>query len=764
MTTVNLNIIILILTMLTLSCAAQVPEDDKTLSPYFFVQSDDDTDQLPLKSTSAIVNIAGVIADVEIIQEYKNEGKNPIEAIYVFPASTRAAVYHMEMTIGERVIIAKIEEKAKARQDYELAKQEGKSASLLEQQRPNVFQMNVANIMPGDLIKVSLKYTELLIPENGTYEFAYPTVVGPRYSNHTESERPSDKWINNPYLKEGVAPLYSFDIKVSIKAGMPIASVQSSSHNVDIKYTNENTASIKLSPEDQNKGNKDFILQYQLSGKQIETGVLLYEGKDENFFLAMVQPPKEIQKADIPPREYIFILDVSGSMNGFPLDISKKLMKDLLSNLRPIDKFNVMLFAGASELFYENSIPTTPENIKSALGNFNNRQGGGSTQLLPALEKALKMEGTEDYSRTFVILTDGYVSIEKEAFDLIRNNLNKANFFSFGIGSSVNRFLIEGLAHTGKGLPFVVTNPGEGKSQAANFKNYIEKPVLTNIEYKLDGFETYDVEPALLPDLFGERPILLYGKYRKNPSGKIKIEGKGGKGSFYKEINFSEYSPNKANVALKYLWAREKIRLLDDYNNLSGDEQHVKEITNLGLTYNLLTNYTSFLAIDSEIRNKDENSTTISQPLPLPEGVSNYAIGGALKMSRKYYSGTGNAVVSEISFDMEVDEEESEAMPFMVVEEQAQFNASVDLVQFLKTNIKYPEEAKENGISGTVFVEFEIDVDGTIKNIKIIRGVHKLLDDEAIRIIKLTNKQWTPAKQRGKYVKTKMTIPIRFLL
>ncbi len=173
-----------LLLIATAVSAQQAEFADKTLSPYFFVKSDDPAvDQLPLQSTSAIVNISGVIADVEVTQGYKNEGERPLEAIYIFPASTRAAIYGMKMIIGERTINAIVRTRDKARHEYELAKQQGKSASLLEQQRPNVFQINVANIMPGDVVRVELSYTELLVPADRVYEFVYPTVVGPRYSN-----------------------------------------------------------------------------------------------------------------------------------------------------------------------------------------------------------------------------------------------------------------------------------------------------------------------------------------------------------------------------------------------------------------------------------------------------------------------------------------------------------------------------------------------------------------------------------------------------
>jgi len=303
---------------------------DQTLSPYFLIKShDSDADRLPLKSTQAHVNISGVIADVTVTQVYKNEGHKPLEAVYVFPASSRAAVYGMKMIIGERTITAKIREREQARQEYDQAKQAGKSASLLEQHRPNVFQMNVANILPSDVIQVELEYTELLIPTDTVYEFVYPTVVGPRYVDTQNHEAGSSHtWTVNPYLHQGEPPTYTFNIAVDISAGIPIQDIACESHKTDTSYKGTDFATVTLDPSEKQGGNRDFILKYRLAGSKIESGLLVSEGKEENFFLLMVQPPKRVVKSQIPPREYIFVVDVSGSMHGFPLDISKKLLKD----------------------------------------------------------------------------------------------------------------------------------------------------------------------------------------------------------------------------------------------------------------------------------------------------------------------------------------------------------------------------------------------------------------------------------------------------
>ncbi len=602
---------------------------DKTLSPYFFVKSEDpEADRLPLKSTAVNVHISGVIADVVVTQVYKNEGKKPLEAIYIFPASTRAAVYGMKMTIGERTITAKIQERETARRQYEQAKQAGKSASLLEQQRPNVFQMNVANILPADIIMVELRYTELLVPTDAVYKFVYPTVVGPRYTDQQTAETgPGEKWTESPYLHEGEPPTYTFDIEASLAAGLPIKDLICSSHRTDVLYDGRACASVRLDPSEKYGGNRDFILKYRLAGSNVETGLLLLEGEEEKFFLLMMQPPKQVRNVQIPPREYIFIVDVSGSMHGFPLNISKKLLKDLIGNLRSTDMFNMLLFAGGSSVMSEKSLPATRKNISSAINMIEQHRGGGGTRLLPALKRALSMPKTEGCSRSVVIVTDGYISVEEETFDLIRNNLGNANMFAFGIGSSVNRHIIKGMARVGMGEPFVITRAEEAREKADKFRTLIESPVLTGIKIDFGGFEVYDVEPLSIPDVLADRPVIVFGKWRGRPQGKIRLEGTTGDRHYMNDIDIAVVEPSEANSALRYLWARHRVAILSDYNRLNKRDERVKEVTNLGLTYNLLTAYTSFVAIDKQVRLKDGQAVTVKQPLPLPQGVSDYAVG-----------------------------------------------------------------------------------------------------------------------------------------
>ncbi len=320
----------------------------KTESPYFFVKSDDPSvDQLLLKSTQVDVRVSGVIADVTVVQTYKNEGRRAIEAKYVFPGSTRAAVHGMNVRLADRLITAKIKEKQQARVEYDAAKQAGKTAALLEQQLPNVFQMNVANILPGDDVKVELRYTELLVPTNGNYQFVFPTVVGPRY-NSPRSSQATATWVAQPTMPKGQHTGAAFDIHVTLNTPVGVKEVRSSSHDIRSATEQGGSTVIGLNPNVEPPNNRDFILDYRLAGDKIESGVMLYKGQDENFFLAMVEPPKAPPASAITPRDYIFVVDISGSMHGFPLDTAKTLLRELIGNLRPSDTFNVLLFSGSN--------------------------------------------------------------------------------------------------------------------------------------------------------------------------------------------------------------------------------------------------------------------------------------------------------------------------------------------------------------------------------------------------------------------------------
>jgi Ca-activated chloride channel family protein len=603
-----------------------------SLSPYLYVAGGDpQKDQVPLKKTWAEANIAGVIAAVKIHQVFENTGGKTIEAVYVFPASTRAAVHAMRMKIGQRTVEAKIERKAEARAQYEAAKRQGKRASLLEQERPNVFTTSVANIMPGDRIEVELDYSELLVPEDHVYEFVYPTVVGPRYAGGANPK--TDQWMANPHLSEGKAEPYAWDIKVHLQTGIGLKDVSSPSHKIAVKYAGPSTADISL--DQTGGGNKDFVLRYRLAGNKIETGLLQYAESPsglpypaEKFFALLVEPPQRPALADIPGREYIFLLDVSGSMHGFPLDTTKELMRHLLPSLRPTDHFNIVCFSGDNYVWSpKGSRPATGANIREGIEAILRHQGGGGTELMGGLQAAYGIPRVgKGVSRTVVVVTDGYVGVEAQAFRFIRERGDQANLFAFGIGSSVNRGLIEGMARAGLGEPFVVLGPQKAAEQAEKLRKMIDRPLLTDIQVRFGDAGAYEVAPEKIPDLLAERPLLIYGKYKGDKPTRIEINGRTGRGAWHHAIDLRPADARPQNLALRALWARKWVEVLEDELHMGGGKPVENAITDLGLFYNLLTPFTSFVAIDSEVVNKGGKSDTVRQPLPMPEGVSNYAV------------------------------------------------------------------------------------------------------------------------------------------
>ena len=616
--------------LMPLEAAAQVdrPPADKTLSPFFFVEDGDPAiDRLPLKDTRVDVAITGVIADVTVRQVYENHGARPIHARYVFPASTRTTVYGMTMTVGDVRIVAKIREREHAIREFETAKAEGKSASLLEQSRPNVFTMKVANVLPGDTVAVELKYTELLVPTDDVYEFIYPTVVGPRYSEKHESQAsPGDEFLAAPYTHQGEAPRSAFHLTGTVSTGVPIQDLASISHQVMVRSIDQGRAEVTLLDSEQWSGNRDFILRYRLAGQTISSGLLLYQGRDENFFLLMAEPPQIVTPDEVPSREYVFVVDVSGSMNGFPLDTAKKLMGDLVNVLRPSDTFNIVVFADGFDTFSPVSVPATRPNLTRALRFLGRKDGGGGTRLQAALERAVAIPRQPSVSRSIVLLTDGYIEAEAEVFDYVRNQLDDANFFAFGIGGSVNRFLIEGVARAGLGEPFIVTDPSEATEAAGRLRRYIDSPVLTGIDVRFLGLDAYDVEPKKIPDLFASRPIVVFGKWRGRAGGSIEISGNTGRGPFETSIPVSRQTADARHSALRHLWARTRIADLSDFGPVAPDRDRIAEITSLGLTYGLLTRYTSFVAVQEIVRTT-ESGEHVDQPLPLPAGVSDLAVG-----------------------------------------------------------------------------------------------------------------------------------------
>src|SRR5262245_38427936 len=361
---------------------------------------------------------------------------------------------------------------------------------------------------------------------------------------------------------------------------MPIQELTSPSHQLVSRAIGQGRAEIALADSERFSGNRDFILRYRLDGDAIGSGLLLYQGGEENFFLLMAEPPRRVAAADVPAREYVFVIDVSGSMNGFPLETAKKLLDDLVAGLRPADTFNIVVFADGSETFSRASVPATAANLTRARQFIGRKDGGGGTRLLSALQAAVAIPHQPDVSRSIVLLTDGYIDAEADVFDYVRSRLDEANFFAFGIGTSVNRLLIEGVARAGLGEPFVVSQADEAKATAVRFRRYIESPVLTDVDVKFWGFDAYDVEPKRIPDLFASRPVVVFGKWRGPAGGSIEISGKTGRDPYATSIAITPQSADARHSALRHLWARTRIANLDDFGPHASPDR-IAEITSL---------------------------------------------------------------------------------------------------------------------------------------------------------------------------------------
>lgn len=651
--------------------AGEEEDEEKLLAPYFVIQSegaDVSTDYFPLKSTEVTTNINGVIAETYVVQTYVNEGDKPINAQYVFPTSSTATVHGMTMEIGSHRVTATIKEKEEAKEEYEEAKEEGKSASLLEQRRPNVFTMDVANVMPGDTARIELHYTELVVTREGVCEFVFPTVVGPRYVTPEDAGNPvadaavpdremstdgsqdgaaegtveeedspdttvtngdgADGWAASPYLPEGVLPDSEYHITVNLSTGVPIADVSCKSHEIKVEQENGSQARITLANPEDYAGNRDFILKYRLTGESVESGLVLTETNSEKYFFLTVQPPERYVPDDIPPREYIFVLDVSGSMYGYPLDTAKDLIRNLVTGLRDIDRFNLVLFSDDTYLLSTKSLAANSGNVQAAIDLIDEQEGGGGTSMFPALQTAVSVPMKEDVARSVVIITDGYISNEDEIYDLINRNMDAASFFSFGIGCSVNDYLIKGIAQCGMGESFLVTDSEDAAQSAERFASYIEAPLMTGITVDYEGFDVYDVATSTPSILYAQKPLILFGKWRGEPTGTITVSGKAGGEDYVQEIPVADAAVDTEDESIRYLWARTKLDQLAGYGSTRNDDSVKEEITQLGLDYNMTTPYTSFVAVVEEIRNPEGESQDVNQANPLPLQVSNLAVGG----------------------------------------------------------------------------------------------------------------------------------------
>lgn len=591
-------------------------------APYFEAYAQGKkVENLPLAMTDVDVSIAGVMADVSLTQVYENRGDVPIEAVYVFPASARATVYAVTMTVGGRVVRADLRERSQARASYEQAKAEGRSTTLLEQQDVGAFRMNLANVLPGDKVKVELRYAELLVPTEGVYEFFFPNTAP-----QVKYERPGDPDSAMPRSDAASVSDFSLIFKARIVAGSPIEAIESPSHQIAIERPSAREAVLMIDANDPKASTRDFVLRYSLRGQDITTGALAYPEGDGGYLLAIANPPTTVAPASVTAREYIFVVDVSGSMQGQPLDVSKGLVRELFATMTPRDRFNVVLFSGGSTVLSpKGSLSATPETLERVQNTIDSTNAGGGTELLQALEVSYALPRTPGMSRSVIIVTDGAIAAGSDVSDFIRRHLDEANVFAFGIGTGLERSVIERIARAGEGEPFMVEDLDKGPAEARRMRGYIDRPVMTGIKAQWSGVNVHDVIPERIPDLFAERPIVLVARYRGPLTGKVVFTGTAGTAPAQVGIDLDKAYVSPKLKSVRLLWARKKIdQLLDTcmgYDCAEHDEVTRQRIIDLGLQYGVLTPYTSFVAVTEDVRTS-QDAVKVNQPAVARPGVA----------------------------------------------------------------------------------------------------------------------------------------------
>ena len=624
----------------------------------------------PLKHTDVRVEISGFLSRVNVTQQFENPFKEKIEAVYIFPLPANAAVDDMTMMVGDRTVRGKILRREEAQAVYEAAKSGGQVASLLNQERPNIFTQSVANILPGEKITITISYVETLKYEAGSYEFSFPMVVGPRYmpgaatgqqgsgSSPDTTQVPDASRISPQLAPEGMRAGHDISLDIMLDAGLPIDEIKGKSHEVEIERLNAHSAHVRLKSS-ATIPNKDFVLRYDVAGKAIQDALLTHRSEKGGYFTLILQPPDRITVADVTPKELVFVLDTSGSMSGFPIEKAKETMKLALDGLYPGDTFNLITFAGDTRILFPEPVPATAANLKKAQAFLSGSSGSGGTEMMKAIKASLDPSDSEDHVRIVCFMTDGYVGNDMEIISEVQKHPN-ARVFAFGIGSSVNRFLLDKMSEYGRGEVEYVALNDDGSAAARRFHERVRNPLLTDISVDWNGLPVSDVYPQRIPDLFGAKPVILTGRYTGAGRGVIRLKGKMSGREFVREIavEFPESEPQH-NV-LSSLWARARIDDLmgQDYNGMQRGEMkpELKEtITSLGLEYRLMTQFTSFVAVEEMIVTDGGQPRRIDVPVEVPEGVNREAVndqrGGNVSANLGYIMNTQASVqaVSSLS-------------------------------------------------------------------------------------------------------------------
>ncbi|MFC1462873.1 VIT domain-containing protein [Verrucomicrobiota bacterium] len=585
---------------------------------------------LPLEYTHVAARVSGFISAVDVTQQYHNPYDAKIEAVYVFPLPESSAVTEFVMTVGDRRIRGIIKERKEAEKSYKEAKARGYRAALLTQERPNIFTQKVANIEPGKRIDISISYFSPLKYHDGEYEFVFPMVVGPRYNPPGQIEGIgavargkrgiSGQTTEVQYLGPNERSGHDVGLAVEIDAGVKIEKVYSRSHVVAMDRINDSKVRVRL----KRKGiipNRDFVLRYKVAGEELKSAMLVHRGEKGNTFGLVLQPPGHL--ADVPrtPLEMVFVLDCSGSMRGVPISKAKQAAKRCLGNLDKDDTFQVIRFSESASKLGSAPVAATPANIEKALAYIDALRGAGGTRMIEGIKAALDFPHDKSRLRVVSFMTDGYIGNEAQILAAIKQRLGSSRIFSFGVGNSVNRYLIERMASFGKGAVAYVGLDESAGRKVDQFYERIAHPALADVEIDWGDMEVSEVYPRKIPDVFVGRPVIITGRFKGSGRKSVRVTGRvgGKKQSHSIDVNLDDVGIEHTGIT--GLWARWKIK---DFSNgaISNPCDELKEeILRTSKDYGLLCRYTAFLAVDSSEETAGDHGISVNVAVPVPDGV-----------------------------------------------------------------------------------------------------------------------------------------------
>jgi Ca-activated chloride channel family protein len=489
---------------------------------------------MPLKHTDVKASVSGPIATVEVIQQFLNPYSRKIEATYIFPLPHNAAVNEFILTIGDRRIRGIIRERKEAEQLYQDARQQGYVASLLTEERPNIFSQRVANLEPGKEIAVNMKYLQPLDYLDGWYEFVFPMVVGPRFNPPGTTSgigavaRRESGTSGQPteieYLRPGERTSHNISLKLDVDAGVSIEETQCKTHQVVTETHSPEHLTVLLAPTD-TIPNKDFVFRYRVASETIKSGLLTHRDARGGFFNLIVYPPRELGALKRQPLELFFLLDCSGSMAGRPIEQAKAAVETGLHLLEPGDSFQLIIFSSTATSFGDAPLDATAENVQQALRFLRSLKAEGGTMMLEGIKTALDSPSDPRRPRLVCILTDGYIGNEKEILGEIHRRLGPSRIFSMGIGTAPNRYLLDHMASLGHGA-VAYLGPNDSPAQIMeDFFARISHPAMTGMQVDWGGLHVSETFPSALPDLFVGRPIVVTGRFAGDRDTSIRVNG-----------------------------------------------------------------------------------------------------------------------------------------------------------------------------------------------------------------------------------------------